>query len=162
MKESATLRKVPEDVRHWLLAEGHHLDEADPLHMLWAGQAFGALSRCFANEIDTSGSKLTFKGPPKLNLTIPEAVGEPIEQAEGLFYQVSCRGIAMLGLAALGISIYAFVYSAPAPSTPMLVVPSPQASAPATPHSSASNPETQPQLKSQPGPAFQPHTSPQR
>ncbi|MNO92093.1 hypothetical protein D3C76_836560 [compost metagenome] len=74
VKESATLRKVPEDVRHWLLAEGHHLDEADPLHMLWAGQAFGALSRCFANEIDTSGSKLTFKGPPKLNLTIPEAV----------------------------------------------------------------------------------------
>ena len=74
VKESATLRKVPEDVRLWLLAEGHHLDEADPLHMLWAGQAFGALSRCFANEIDTSGSKLTFKGPPKLNLAIPEAV----------------------------------------------------------------------------------------
>jgi len=74
VKESATLRKVPEDVRHWLLAEGHHLDETDPLHMLWAGQAFGALSRCFANEIDTSGSKLTFKGPPKLNLTIPESI----------------------------------------------------------------------------------------
>lgn len=42
--------------------------------MLWAAQAFGALSCCFANEIDTSGSKLTFKGPPKLNLTIPAAV----------------------------------------------------------------------------------------
>lgn len=343
VKESATLRKVPEDVRHWLLAEGHHLDEADPLHMLWAGQAFGALSRCFANEIDTSGSKLTFKGPPKLKLTIPEAVeghapislkdfevvqeaaawvfdnsreaevkhillsaeiarsgradgevleyfrenlaaaldcariayqmavseitkdtlksltdlrkavteetskatdatrqaiaaistaltvglgliaarltlqinpylisivmavavgytvlnvmsgrkfiniqrklrkdwqpklyrflseaefekmvGEPIEQAEGLFYKVSCRGTAMLGLAALGISIYAFAYSAPAPSTATPVVPSSQVLVPATPQSSASNPETQPQMKSQPGPASQPQTSPKR
>ena len=342
VKESATLRKVPEDVRLWLLAEGHHLDEADPLHMLWAGQAFGALSRCFANEIDASGSKLTFKGPPKLNLTIPEAVegstsvslkdfevvqeaaawvfdnareaevkhillsaeiarsgradgevqeyfrenlaaaldcariayqmavseitkdtlksltdlrkavteetskatdatrqaiaaistaltvglgliaarltlqinpylisivmavavgytvlnvmsgrkfiniqrklrkdwqpklyrflseaefkkmvGEPIEQAEGLFYKVSCRGIAMLGVAALGISIYAFTYSAPAPSSSTSVVPPPQApastapAAPTTPQPSASEPATQ-------APTSQPEITPQR
>lgn len=346
VKESATLRKVPEDARLWLLAEGHHLDEADPLHMLWAGQAFGALSRCFANEIDTSGSKLTFKGPPKLNLAIPEAVeghapislkdfevvqeaaawvfdnareaevkhillsaeiarsgradgevqeyfrenlaaaldcariayqmavseitkdtlksltdlrkavteetskatdatrqaiaaistaltvglgliaarltlqinpylisivmavavgytvlnvmsgrkfiniqrklrkdwqpklyrflseaefkkmvGDPIEQAEGLFYKVSCRGIAMLGVAALGISIYAFTYSAPAPSSSTSVVPPPQAPAPAaptTPQPSASDPATQPQIKSQPAPTSQPEITPQR
>ncbi|MFK3817748.1 hypothetical protein ACI2KG_14255 [Pseudomonas sp. NPDC089407] len=347
VKESATLRKVPEDVRLWLLAEGHHLDEADPLHMLWAGQAFGALSRCFANEIDTSGSKLTFKGPPKLNLAIREAVeghapislkdfevvqeaaawvfdnareaevkhillsaeiarsgradgevqeyfgenlaaaldcariayqmavseitkdtlksltdlrkavteetskatdatrqaiaaistaltvglgliaarltlqinpylisivmavavgytvlnvmsgrkfiniqrklrkdwqpklyrflseaefkkmvGDPIEQAEGLFYKVSCRGIAMLGVAALGISIYAFTYSAPAPSSSTSVVPPPQApaapAAPTTPQPSASDPATQPQIKSQPAPTSQPEITPQR
>lgn len=74
VKESATVRTVPEDVRHWLLAEGHYLDEADYLHMLWATQAFGVLSRCLANEIDARGSKLTFKEPPKLNLTILEAV----------------------------------------------------------------------------------------
>lgn len=346
VKESATVRKVPEDVRHWLLEEGHVLDEADPLHMLWAGQAFGALSRCFANEIDTSGSKLTFKGPPKLNLTIREAVegspsislkdfevvqeaaawvfdnareaevkhillsaeiarsgradgevqeyfrenlaaaldcariayqmavseitkdtlksltdlrkavteetskatdatrqaiaaistaltvglgliaarltlqinpylisivmavavgytvlnvmsgrkfiniqrklrkdwqpklyrflseaefkkmvGDPIEQAEGLFYKVSCRGIAMLGVAALGISIYAFTYSAPAPSSSTSVVPPPQApapAAPAAPKPSASDTVTQPQIKPQPAPASKPEITPQR
>ncbi|VVN14841.1 hypothetical protein PS623_03982 [Pseudomonas fluorescens] len=76
VKESATVRTVPEDVRHWLLAEGHSLDELDPLHVAWAVHAFDALSRCLANEIDTAGSKLTFKGPPKLNLTITRAVGD--------------------------------------------------------------------------------------
>lgn len=74
VKESATVRTVPEDVRHWLLAEGYGLDDGDPLHMAWAMQAYDALSRCFANEIDTTGSKLTFKGPPKLNLTITESI----------------------------------------------------------------------------------------
>lgn len=73
VKESADIRSVPEDVRHWLLAEGHELDEADLLHMVWATNAFDALSRCFANEIDATGSKLSFKGPPKLNLTLAEA-----------------------------------------------------------------------------------------
>ncbi|GFM52728.1 hypothetical protein PSCICE_39950 [Pseudomonas cichorii] len=72
VKESADVRTVPEDLRHWLLAEGHELDEVDPLHMVWATQAFDALSRCFANEIDATGSKLSFKGPPKLNLTLAE------------------------------------------------------------------------------------------
>lgn len=76
VKESATVRTVPEDVRHWLLAEGHSLDELDPSHMAWAVHAFDALSRCLANEIDIAGSKLTFKGPPKLNLTIMKAVGD--------------------------------------------------------------------------------------
>ncbi|MFS1286858.1 hypothetical protein ACLRDI_04005 [Pseudomonas piscis] len=74
VKESADVRTVPEDVRHWLLAEGHVLNEADPLHLVWASKAVDALSRCFANEIDAAGSKLSFKGPPKLNLTLAEAV----------------------------------------------------------------------------------------
>lgn len=74
VKESADVRTVPEDVRHWLLADGHELDEADPLHIVWATKAFDALSRCFANEIDATGRKLSFKGPPKLNLTLSEAV----------------------------------------------------------------------------------------
>lgn len=74
VKESADVRTVPEDVRHWLLADGHELDEADPLHIVWATQAFDALSRCFANEIDATGSKLSFKGPPKLNLTLPKTI----------------------------------------------------------------------------------------
>jgi hypothetical protein len=76
VKESANVRTVPEDVRHWLLAEGHDLDEAEPMHMAWATQAFDALSRCFANEIDSTGCKLSFKGPPKLNLTLAEVVDD--------------------------------------------------------------------------------------
>jgi hypothetical protein len=74
VKESADVRTVPEDVRQWLLADGQELSEADPLHIIWATKAFDALSRCFANEIDPTGSKLSFKGPPKLNLTLSEAV----------------------------------------------------------------------------------------
>ncbi|WP_265535468.1 hypothetical protein [Pseudomonas saponiphila] len=79
VKESADVRTVPEDVRQWLLADGHELDEADPLHVVWATLAFDALSRCFANEIDVTGSKLSFKGPPKLNLTLVEAVNGAVQ-----------------------------------------------------------------------------------
>lgn len=79
VKESADIRSVPEDVRHWLLAEGHELEEADSLHMVWATQAFDALSRCFANEIDATASKLSFKGPPKLNLTLVESVDSAVK-----------------------------------------------------------------------------------
>ncbi|NVZ38689.1 hypothetical protein HX786_11430 [Pseudomonas sp. 21615526] len=70
VKESATVRTVPEDVRHWLLAEGYALEPSDPFHVAWAMYSLNYLSRCFANEIDSAGTTLTFKGPPKLNLTI--------------------------------------------------------------------------------------------
>lgn len=77
VKESATLRTVPEDVRHWLLADGCALERGDPFHVIWSAHALNSLSRCLANEIDATGTKLTFKGPPKLNLTIsPNADGE--------------------------------------------------------------------------------------
>lgn len=70
VKESAAVRTVPDNVNDWLLAEGQHLDTSNPLHRIWAIQAFDALSRCLANEIDSTGATLTFKGPPKLNLTV--------------------------------------------------------------------------------------------
>jgi hypothetical protein len=70
VKESATVRSVPEDVRHWLLAEGDTIEFGDPFHVIWAACALNYLSRCFANEIDSTGTVLTFKGPPKLALTI--------------------------------------------------------------------------------------------
>lgn len=80
VKESATVRTVPEDVRHWLLADDHALERSDPFHMIWSAHAIDSLSRCFANEIDSTGTKLTFKGPPKLNLTI----SLPIDGEEGV------------------------------------------------------------------------------
>lgn len=76
VKEAANLRTVPEDIRHWLLAEGHSLDASEPLHAIWAVHAFDSLSRCLASEIDVTGRKLTFKGPPKLNLMMPERFQE--------------------------------------------------------------------------------------
>ncbi len=78
VKESATVRTVPEDVRHWLLAEGQGVVEDNSYQQIWATHAFNALSRCVANEIDSTGNTLTFKGPPKLNLTFVQSpeVGE--------------------------------------------------------------------------------------
>lgn len=70
VKESANVRTVPEDVRHWLLAEGSVFESSDPFQMIWAAYALNYLTRCFANEIDSTGTTLTFKGPPKLSLTI--------------------------------------------------------------------------------------------
>jgi len=68
VKESSSVRTVPEDVLPWLLLDGQMLDAANPFHALWMVHAFDALSRCIANEIDPSGSTLLFKGPPKLKL----------------------------------------------------------------------------------------------
>ncbi|WP_143522781.1 hypothetical protein [Pseudomonas sp. 2822-15] len=70
VKESANVRTVPEDVRHWLLAEGSVFESSDPFQVIWAAYALNYLTRCFANEIDSTGTTLTFKGPPKLSLTI--------------------------------------------------------------------------------------------
>ncbi|MGE8144309.1 hypothetical protein ACQKP7_03765 [Pseudomonas frederiksbergensis] len=72
VKESASIRSVPDDIRHWLLADGQTLNAADELNIIWATHAFDALCRCVANEIDETGSTLTFKGPPKLNLKFDE------------------------------------------------------------------------------------------
>ncbi|WP_025807880.1 hypothetical protein [Pseudomonas chlororaphis] len=72
VKESASVRSVPDDIRHWLLADGQTLDSADALNIIWATHAYDALCRCIANEIDETGSTLTFKGPPKLNLKFDE------------------------------------------------------------------------------------------
>ena len=72
VKESASVRSVPDDIRHWLLADGQTLDSADALNIIWATHAYDALCRCVANEIDETGSTLTFKGPPKLNLKFDE------------------------------------------------------------------------------------------
>ena len=76
VKESATVRTVPEDVRLWLLAEGQTLQSDDAFHMAWAMEAFDALCRCLANEIDATGNRLTFKGPPKLSLSFKEEAAE--------------------------------------------------------------------------------------
>ncbi|MBN4172933.1 hypothetical protein GSU75_00103 [Pseudomonas savastanoi pv. phaseolicola] len=76
VKETATVRTVPEDVRHWLFAEGHTLERGNPFHMIWAAHALNYLSLCFANEIDTTGTQLTFKGPPKLILTISQVADD--------------------------------------------------------------------------------------
>ncbi|EPB6601544.1 TPA: hypothetical protein ACSPLY_005023 [Pseudomonas aeruginosa] len=91
--------------------------------------------------------KLRHDWQPKLYRFLSEAefkkmVGDPIEQAEGFFYRVSCQGLTMLGSAALGIAIFAFVYSAPTAVTP-LAPSSPSAPAPKIEQPSSSDPAPQ-------------------
>ena len=84
VKESATVRTVPDDVRHWLLAEGQGLVEDNSYQQIWATHAFNVLSRCVANEIDSTGNTLTFKGPPKLNLTFAQSFEAGESESVGL------------------------------------------------------------------------------
>lgn len=88
VKESATVRTVPEDVRLWLLAEGQTLQSDNVFHHAWAIEAFDALSRCLANEIDATGNRLTFKGPPKLNLSFKEEAAEAADTPEFSDFEV--------------------------------------------------------------------------
>lgn len=74
VKESASVRTIPDDVQPWLLLDGQALDLADHFHNVWMALSFDALSRCVANEIDESGATLIFKGPPKLKLEVVPGV----------------------------------------------------------------------------------------
>ncbi|PNG32239.1 hypothetical protein A1395_22305 [Pseudomonas protegens] len=78
-------------------------------------------------------------------------VGNPINQAESFFYRISCQGLTMLGAAALGIAVFAFVYTAPPAAIPpvpaALPVPAaPSATAPVSPQLPTSEPTPEPKL----------------
>jgi hypothetical protein len=68
VRETAVNRRVPEDVRFWLLDERSEVDLADPLHGIWAAKAFDALARSVANELEADNGALVFRGPPTLQL----------------------------------------------------------------------------------------------
>jgi hypothetical protein len=70
-------------------------------------------------------------------------VGDPIEQAESFFYRISWQGLTMLGTAALGITVFAFVYTTSPAATP---------AAPAALPASASVPEIQQLQTREPAP----------
>jgi hypothetical protein len=68
VRETAVNRRVPEDVRFWLLDEHSQVDLADPLQGIWAAKAFDALARSLANELEADNGALVFRGPPTLQL----------------------------------------------------------------------------------------------
>ncbi|RBH44825.1 hypothetical protein C3F00_038050, partial [Pseudomonas sp. MWU13-2860] len=74
-------------------------------------------------------------------------VGDPIEQAESFFYRISCQGLTILGAAALGIAVFAFVYTTPPAAIPVApaLLPTP-AAAPGSPQPPTSEPTSQPKL----------------
>lgn len=82
VRETGSSRQAPEDIRHWLLADGSQLRLDDALHQVWAALAFEALSRSLCTELDPVGTELIFKGPPMLRLT-PVAMNEQCIAAWG-------------------------------------------------------------------------------
>lgn len=68
VRETAVNRRVPEDVRFWLLDEHSEVDLADPLQSIWAAKALDALARSLANELEADNGALVFRGPPTLQL----------------------------------------------------------------------------------------------
>jgi hypothetical protein len=68
VRETAANRRVPEDIRLWLLDEHSHVNLTDALHAIWAGKAFDALTRSLANELAGDNGTLLFRGPPTLQL----------------------------------------------------------------------------------------------
>ncbi len=72
VRETAVNRRVPEDIRFWLLDEHSHINLTDPLHAIWAGKAFDALARSLANEQAVGNGALVFRGPPTLQVQSEE------------------------------------------------------------------------------------------
>ncbi|BBL22682.1 hypothetical protein [Comamonas terrigena] len=69
VKEFGGERKVPEDVRPWLVkAQPENFD--DPSTQVWVRASSIALIRCLPSEIDAETEALKFRGPPRL--AIPE------------------------------------------------------------------------------------------
>jgi hypothetical protein len=79
VRETAVNRRVPEDIRLWLLDEHSHINPTDPLQAIWAGKAFDALARSLANEIEADNDALVFRGPPTLQLQSEEVAPRDLQ-----------------------------------------------------------------------------------
>lgn len=69
VKETRLERRVPADIRPWLLSPDAATQPSDPSHRIWSFHAFDALASSLANEIDGHDHGLIFHGPPRLKLT---------------------------------------------------------------------------------------------
>lgn len=80
VRETAINRRVPDDIREWLLDDASTIDLSQPLHCLWAAKAFDALSRALANELDAQDGALIFRGPPSLQLSANDLLADELQQ----------------------------------------------------------------------------------
>lgn len=79
VRETAMDRRVPDDIREWLLDDASAIDLTQPLHCLWAVKAFDALSRALANELDAQDGALMFRGPPSLQLSAKDLLADELQ-----------------------------------------------------------------------------------
>jgi hypothetical protein len=68
VKEYAPSRSVPADIRPWILADNEYINEADTTACIWARVSTREVLKSLSDEID--GKNLTFKGPPRLELSL--------------------------------------------------------------------------------------------
>lgn len=87
VRETASQRRVPDDIRCWLMEEGSDIDLSDRLHRLWAAKAFECLTLSLANELeqapDHGGGTVVFRGPPLLRLRLQALTAQGIAQWGG-------------------------------------------------------------------------------
>jgi hypothetical protein len=78
VKESASIRIVPQDIRMWLLrSENASLTCSSSL--IWIDAALTAGVLCIPEEVDSTSQKLKFKGPPRVSVALrPIVVGDHV------------------------------------------------------------------------------------
>lgn len=73
VREYAAQRAVPSALGRWLLSEDTPFVFADPLIAIWANAVAHRLILSLPDEYDAERHSLRFKGPPRLDLKLPEA-----------------------------------------------------------------------------------------
>ncbi|MCO3284213.1 hypothetical protein MMZ75_07705 [Pseudomonas aeruginosa] len=72
VREFGPERAAPEDVQPWLLRDEANVLINDEATKVWVNASVCALLNSLADEIDPADSKLKFKGPPKLSISLPD------------------------------------------------------------------------------------------
>lgn len=73
VREIAGQRMVPSSMSQWLLVDREAFADGDVAAKIWATVASRMLMFALPDEIDTEQQILRFKGPPRLDLTLPAA-----------------------------------------------------------------------------------------
>lgn len=81
VREFGNVRRVPEDVRHWLSSalEAEHF--AQPTTQIWVRAASAALLYCLPDEIGADDGTFKFRGPPRLTLPGFHTATETLDHA---------------------------------------------------------------------------------
>lgn len=81
VKEFGNVRRVPEDVRHWLAPALETELFTQPVAQVWVRAASAALISCLPDEIDAENGALKFRGPPRLTLPRFDVAADVLDHA---------------------------------------------------------------------------------